>query len=335
MAGINGIERLHRDEMREIMIRVAAQPNGAMDFTRACAVSKSFRVFTEDSDVLREVSLTDFFPGSEGRYELLAEAGGLVARCARAGNLDAQLLFAKVVIVSAATLCNAKMEAHHSDVSSKFSALFTGSCNLINLGKSVRLLNHFSAPNTDRKELLDLVRNFLSQAKVRDLVEVQHHLKGFIALYLGPGKQHQYIIFLETLGSLCEKHSLLYGTTLDPHTLLLMIFKDLCKAGETMMRAVGVDEELYRPLQNCLVHMNEDVGYETLMKQLVTVASILMLGGQAAMTKGDYEVLVVKNNVLRIATVLKEYLKRLIDHEAFVLSARESLLSGFSALFDI
>ncbi|KAK9748108.1 hypothetical protein RND81_02G036700 [Saponaria officinalis] len=337
MACISAIERLHPDEMREIMVRVAAQPNGAAHFTRACAVSKSFRNFMEDSDVLRKVSFGDLFSRLEGRYELFSEVGGLVARCARAGNLDAQLMLAKVLIVSAATLCNAKMEAKHSDVSQdQYSTLCTGNTDLIDLDKATRILDEFSAQNTDAKELLDLVKNFLSEAKLRDFVEIQDYLKGFVALYLVPKEECPCEIFLDTFDRLCERNSRLLGVTSDSSTFFANIFSDLCKTGLTTMKVVGIDKEVYRPLLECSVRMNaDDVGYETMMVHLDIVEPILKLGSRAAATQGCYELVAVKNDVLRIAAMLRQYLTLIMDHEVFVLCARESLLSSFCDLFDI
>ncbi|KAK9748110.1 hypothetical protein RND81_02G036800 [Saponaria officinalis] len=336
MASLHGIEQLPEDGLREIMIRVASQPQGASDLARTFAVSTMFRNFFEDSDVLRSVSFEDLFPRLDGKYELFSEVGGLVARCARAGNLNARVILAKAVMVSASKLCKARTAAH-SDMSleDRYSTLPAEHYNIDDLDKASRFLDHFSAQNTDPKELIDLVRDFLSLATVRDVVEMRHHLIDFIALYHVPGKKQQLEIFLVTLDRLCEKNAFPLELTSDPRTFLAEKFNELCKTGYNMMKNVGLDEEQFRPLLENLVQISEDVEFETVLMRLDVVEPIFKQGGLVAAAQGNNEVLLVNRGVLCIAAMLRGYLMLVIDHDVFIQKARELLSSSYSAVYSL
>ncbi|KAL9239486.1 hypothetical protein vseg_013801 [Gypsophila vaccaria] len=334
MASFRRIEQLAEDGLREIMIRVAREPHGARDLARTFTVSKTFHDFSADSDVLREVSFGDLLPCLDGQYELFAEVGGLVGRCARAGNQDAQLILAKAVMVSASKLGNARIVAAHSDTSlDRYATPSTENYSLADLGKAARFLDHFSAQNTDPKELLDLVTNFLAQAKLEDVVEMRHHLKNFVTLYLVPEKKCQHEIFLETLDRLCEKSTFPLELTTEPRAFLAEKFNELCKTGYTMMKSVGLDEAAYHSLLENLVEVTSDVEYETVLQRLNIVEPILQQGGEAAAAAGNKELLLVNRGVLCIAAMLRGYLLLVIDHEDFIRKARDLLSTSFWSVF--
>ncbi|KAK9748111.1 hypothetical protein RND81_02G036900 [Saponaria officinalis] len=329
MACFRGIEHMPSDALREIMIRVAGQPKGAADIARAFTVSKSLRNFAEDEDVLRAVSFNDLFPCLAGRHELLFEVGGLVVRCSRAGNSDAQFILSKVVLVSASMLSNAKMETAHSNAS------LDQYYNLRDLLKATHLLDHLSAQNTNPTELFGLVRNFLSRARPRDFVEMQRHLRSFVALYVVTEKKPQHQEFLTTLEKSCEKKSFPLAFSSDPLAYLIRHLNELCKTAQCWMNEMGIDEEVLHPLLQCTVEMNDDVGYETVMERLDVIEPVLKIGGNMASTASDPLVLITNRGILCLAAMLRRQLKQLMNYEAVFQSRRGLLLASFDALFDI
>ncbi|KAH9623349.1 hypothetical protein KSS87_000321 [Heliosperma pusillum] len=335
MAHFKRIENLPRDALREIMTRVGGQPGGAADIARTFTVSKTLRNFVDDGDVLRSISFKDPFPCYVVQYGLLSEIGGLVVRCSRAGNLSAQFILSKVVLANSSNLCCAKIEASVSDASpSQHFTLSTRNCNLTDLHKATRLLDHLSVGNTDPAELLNLIRTFISHAKVEDIVEMQRHLKNFVALFLVHGKKPPFQQFLNTLDMLCEK-GLFPLVTSDPHNFVIERFNGVCTMGYNMMGNLAIDEVVYRPLLEFLVETNDDVVYETLLKRLDLVEAILKTGGQLALIENNNDALLVNRGILCIAAMVRGFLMLLIEHGAFVQSAQSTLLAIYNAIFDV
>lgn len=87
---------LHYDILKEILIRVAGSSNGAKDFAKAISVCKAFRQFVEDEDVLRAVAFDDLSIDGCRSRRLFQLMGGLVCRCAQAGQGQAQYILAKL-----------------------------------------------------------------------------------------------------------------------------------------------------------------------------------------------------------------------------------------------
>ncbi|KAH9617575.1 hypothetical protein KSS87_004013 [Heliosperma pusillum] len=335
MAHFKGIENLPLDALREIMTRVGRQPGGVADIARTFTVSKTLWNFVDDGDVLRSISFKDSLPCFVVEYEQLSEIGGLVMRCARAGNSSAQFLLSKVVLANSSNLCSAKIEASVSDAPpSQQSTLSTRNCNLADLHKATRLLDHFSVENTDPGEIVDIIRTFLSRAKVKDIVEMERHLKNFVALFLVHGKKPLLQQFLDSLDQLFEKSSISF-TMSDELTFLIEKFNWVCTMGQNLMGAFIIDEVVHRPLLDCLIETNDDVVYETLLHRVDIVEAMLKVVGQMALSANDNGAVLMNQSSLSITAMLREYLMLLIEHGVSVQSAQRKLLASYNAIFDV
>ncbi|XP_074277618.1 uncharacterized protein LOC141601252 [Silene latifolia] len=333
MAHSKGLENLPQDPLREIMTRVGQQPGGAADMARAFSVSKTLRDFINDGDVLQSISFKDVFPCSGIQHEQLSEIGGLVVRCSRAGNLSAQFILSKVVLASSSNLCSAKIEASHSDASLGQNS--TLASNLTDLYKATQLLDHLSVENTNPAELLNLVRTFLCRASVDDIVDMQRHLKNFVALFLVHGKKLLFQQFLNTLDQLCEKSLFPIVTASEPRNFVIEKLNGVCTMGYTMMGDIAIDEVVYRPLLECSVEMNDDIVYEMLLERVDIVETILKVGGQIASAQNNQDALLLNRGILCITAMLRGYLRLLIDHTAFLQSTRIKLVVIFDTIFDL
>ncbi|KAL9239484.1 hypothetical protein vseg_013800 [Gypsophila vaccaria] len=330
MACFEGIEQLPKDDLLEIMILVARQPGGAIDITRAFAACKTFGEFIKDKTVLQAVSFKDLFYQLPRKYEPFSEADGLVARCARAGNPNAQLVLAKIVMVNASKLCAAKVESTRFDGFSKQFSTLT----ISDVDKAAQFLGHFSAQNTDPSELLHLIRDFLSRGKVRDFVEMHHHLENFAAFYLVPGKAPQFQNFILLLDKLCKSTIPVVGFS-NPLTPVIEKFNVICFMGRDLMKNLGIEEAVYSPLVQNLTRISDDVDYETMMERLKIVEPVLKLGGDVAKHLGNRQDFRTIKGFSSTVVILRGQLKQLMYHEAYFESNRGTLLASFEALFSV
>ncbi|KAH9618486.1 hypothetical protein KSS87_008899 [Heliosperma pusillum] len=358
MAHFNRIEKLPLDALREIMTRVGQQPGGAADIARTITVSKTLRNFVDDGDVLRSISFKDSLPCFFLHYDLLSVLGGLVVRCARARNSSAQFLLSRVtyflkrlinpsmifmkslmkfqilvtkhylspqvVLMESSTLCCAKIEA---SVGGLHSTDATRNCNLASLQKATRLLDHF-----DPEEILDIIRTFLSQAEVEDIVGMESHLRNFVALFLVHGKKPLLQQFLDTLDELCGKSSFPLLRS-NPLFVLINKFNEVCIVGHNLMGNIIIDEVVYDLLEY-LVETNDDVVYETLLESLDIVQPLLKVGAQMMSTRKNKRAVLANSCNLRLAAVLRKHLMLLIEHKASTQSAHRKLLASYNAIFD-
>ncbi|KAH9617574.1 hypothetical protein KSS87_004012 [Heliosperma pusillum] len=335
MAHFNRIEKLPLDALREIMTRVGRQPGGAADIARTFTVSKTLRNFVDDGDVLRSISFKKSLPCFVVQYEQLSDIDGLVVRCARAGNSSAQFLLAKVVLANSSNLCSANIEASVSyPFPSRRYTFSTRNCNLADLHKAARLLNHFSVENTNPAEVVGIIRTFLSRGNFDDIVEMQRHLRNFVALFLVHGKKALLQQFLDSLDQLCEK-SLIPFAASDQLTFLIDEFNWACTMGHNLMQDIIIDGVVPPPLLDYLFEMDGDVVYETLLQRVDTVEAMLKVVGQMLSSVNDNGALLMIKSSLCITGILREYLMLLIDREASVQSAQSLLLASYNAIFDV
>ncbi|XP_059644451.1 uncharacterized protein LOC132286188 [Cornus florida] len=175
------ITDLNPDVLKLLMILVAKSSNEAADLARAISVCEAFMNIAAYEDVLREVNFSNVTLPK--RYELFQYINGLLNRCAKAGNVTAQYMLAKTVLVSAAQFFLIDIPHDNSEsVAADQYIIDRASGRLVSVNHArSTFIAHFivdqaSTSDTSNRSLCHkLVRLFLCQCSPRDLIEMRPH----------------------------------------------------------------------------------------------------------------------------------------------------------------
>lgn len=205
---------LHYDILKEILIRVAGSSNGAKDFAKAISVCKAFRQFVEDEDVLRAAAFDDLSIDGCRSRRLFQLMGGLVCRCAQAGQGQAQYILAKIILMSTSQLLTLKQVAEDQEASSSSTLLAKDG----NLPKEVAQVSDFlenflparTCPNFIGYHL-DFVKIFLSGARLGELREMDIYIKHYMRYLIECGQHdHECQTILRHFVDKLDRHQYLW-----------------------------------------------------------------------------------------------------------------------------
>ncbi|XP_059643483.1 uncharacterized protein LOC132285329 [Cornus florida] len=182
------ISNLHVELLQYILTLVAQSSDGAADVARAKSVCKALMNASEDPDVLKAIGFNNV--RISGQYKLFQHSNGLLKLCAQAGNVAAQYLLAKMVLVTSSQLLTRQLEKERLESSSgepcsgevpmeyTLAALF-----MIHFMPGEASTSAASHPSLSH---YDLVRLFLCRCSPYDLVEMRPHLNHYISYFIGP-----------------------------------------------------------------------------------------------------------------------------------------------------
>lgn len=238
---------LHYDILKEILIRVARSSEGAQNFAKAISVCKAFRQFIEDGDVLRDVAFDDL--SMDGHWELFQLTGGLICRCAQAGQEQAQFLLGKIILVSTSQLVITKK---HAIEKGKASSSSSAQAKDVSLQRKITQLSSFlesflphrTCPNFIGSHI-NFVKIFITLARLSDFEEMEQCLKIYMIYFMSRGEHDipQLINFFEQFFHFF-KMVCSFEEELEPetHTFSGMV-RDLCLVSSQTLQRLGLKKE--------------------------------------------------------------------------------------------
>lgn len=160
---------LHSDLLKIIIVMVAKSSSGAVDLANTLSVCKVFMKVADDEDVLKAVDFDNV--KLSDRYEKFQLISGLLTRCANAGNMKAEYMLAKVVLVS-------------------FSRVLAYLCGPQECHREANAEEHlaYSFLGYIREAHCLLVSNFLCRCIPEEVVEMRQHLIRYFEYFLAPVK---------------------------------------------------------------------------------------------------------------------------------------------------
>ncbi|XP_010678424.3 uncharacterized protein LOC104893977 isoform X2 [Beta vulgaris subsp. vulgaris] len=355
----SAIENLPLDALRQIMVRVAEPPNGAIEILHTFYMCKAFQDFSEDEDILSTVvfedlstyclSLCDPFsvhkweasgsPDISSQFQAFQHIGGFVHRAAKTGNLSAQLILAKLILMSTSELLHAKNEASNPEVPPQNDK----DDKLSRRAKASSLVAHFTGQATDANtegKLLhyELVKKLLIQADLEEIQNVKPYLQDYISYFLHPAVKSHHDKFLTLLEELDEIHTTIFlRATAESFA---RAFNNLCVTGSKTMLALGVNLRILRALKLSLVKEKDYFSPDNLIERFGTVENLLKEGLKEATGRGrelehaDPRAGPISKMIERIH-VVKESLfvhLRLIE---FIAVTQADMITEFDAFFSI
>ncbi|CAL5362352.1 hypothetical protein CsSME_00053701 [Camellia sinensis var. sinensis] len=96
------ITDLHYDLLKIIMLFVVKSSKGGVHLARAISVNRDFAKFANDEDVLRAANFDNL--GLSDHYESYQCIHGLINKCSQAGNVTAQYMLSKIILVTSSQL---------------------------------------------------------------------------------------------------------------------------------------------------------------------------------------------------------------------------------------
>ncbi|KAJ9688903.1 hypothetical protein PVL29_014519 [Vitis rotundifolia] len=206
------ITDLHFDVLKLIIVLVANSSNGAADLARTLSVSRVFMAFAGDRDILRVVVFDNL--KLSRKFQSLQNVKGLIYSCAHAGNISAQYLLAKTLLLATSkllirekeyawlqatsTCLCAECRAYSRWVAEEYTS---ASSSMVPFLHS-RVLRPVSRPSLPH---FILVRLFLERCSHDDLLKMRLYLNHYFEYFLGSGGAGFLVLFN------CIKKMCIYG----------------------------------------------------------------------------------------------------------------------------
>ncbi|KAK9278463.1 hypothetical protein L1049_028028 [Liquidambar formosana] len=316
------ITDLNFDVLKYIMLFVAQ--SGAENLARAVSVCRMFMELAMDKDALKAAVFDNV--RLSGRYELFQQINGLISRSAHAGNMTAQYMLAKIILVSSSQLLEMESKAAYSNSSSKnhFSADQADESKVPNddtlaVSKDGTLASSFMAEFTMNQSYnrklssrslyhFELVKLFWRQCSPHDLSEMRLHFNRYFMYYVGSGGERD-LIFFDFIKNMC---------ILDDY---LKAFEELEKLRNRLKDEVRVTGELEKENKE----MNEELfgqnegSNNAFVRNCQTLGGILVgLRNERREVDAEFEAVVhaqfdeFKNFSKKIAAVFEEHRVRVV-----------------------
>ncbi|KAM7471450.1 hypothetical protein LguiA_009633 [Lonicera macranthoides] len=205
------ITDLQYDLLAYIMILMVQSSDGSENLARTITVCKSFRSFAQDETILKAVVFDE--ARATSCFQLFQKITGLLFKCARAGNLSALFLLAKIMLLSTSESLDLQGRPAQPIYISN-GQIIVGLTNTRSKPKGdtpVSLfLRHFMpkqartiSTSTQSFVHYDLAKFFLKECTIYHLPEMQVHLDKYID-YFGGAYNENCVVLHQAVAQMCS-----------------------------------------------------------------------------------------------------------------------------------